>query len=200
MIPDFVYTFFVSRAQLLEQQKNLENKIIDLENQLTYVTLQEVTMISASTSQAKTIVMSSLVKDMTNLYGTMIFNKGFEDGVMVDAMVYLRERGVVCQIKEVYKNSSSCAVFSSYGNTVEGVTSTSSIPLTLLGRGGHYLANVLRDIPVGVGERVLLRDDQTFVVGVVTEVIRNNQDTFMRVLVRPSHNPATDSRFFVEIK
>jgi cell shape-determining protein MreC len=200
VIPDFVYTFFVSRAQLMEQQKNLENKIMDLENDLTYFRLNETTHASSSTSASKVIVMSSLVKDITNLYGTIIFNKGFEDGVMTDVNVYLAGRGIVCKIKEVYKNSSTCALFSAYGNSVEGITSSSSIPLRLEGRGGHYLANVLRDIQVEVGETVLSRDDQTFIVGTIAEVVRNNQDTFMRILVRPSHNPAIDSRFFVESK
>jgi hypothetical protein len=118
--------------------------------------------------------------------------------VEVNNKVYLRGRHIVCMIKEVYAKTSLCELFSGYGNKVDGVTSSSSINVTLEGRGGHYIANIMRDSDVVVGEKVLLREDQSFVLGEVVEIFNNDQDTSWHILVRGAYNPVSSSLFYIQ--
>jgi cell shape-determining protein MreC len=199
VIPQFVTTFFSSRKVLYDREKVLEEKVQSLENEVTKLRLTEAIYRDILLGDdVQIIAMNSFVRDVTYLYGTVMFNKGFEDGVIEDGLVFLSGREAVCRIQEVYKRSSLCSLFSSYGNSVEGVTASSSIPVTLEGRGGHYIANMVRDTPIILGESILLRDNQTFILGTIVEIIKNDQDTFLRAFVRPSHNPNINTRYFVE--
>jgi hypothetical protein len=137
------------------------------------------------------------MQDVTRLYSTLVLSKGFKDGVTVGATVYLRGNQAVCMIREVYNSSSLCGLLSASGNTLEGVTSSSSITLTLVGRGGYFLSNIARDTPIYVGEKVYLRSDPKMVVGVIKQIANNNQDTSWHAFVEGVYNPLTSSIFYV---
>jgi cell shape-determining protein MreC len=137
------------------------------------------------------------MKDITSLYSTILLSKGFKDGLDIGEIVTVRGGQAVCTIKEVYTSSSLCLLLTASGVTTEGVTSSSSITLSLVGRGGYYLANIVRDTPVTVGETVYLRSDPTMVLGTVKEVSNNDQDTSWHVFVEGVYNPMTSSIFYV---
>lgn len=209
-VPHFIQAFFTSHLQREKTLQELKQRVelLENENQLYASRLRELAPLmeaQATSTQATkgehlltTITMSSLAQDYTRLYATVIFNKGFRDDVEVGDTVFLRGRVAVCSIKEVYARSSVCSLFSAYGKTTEGVTASSSIVLTLLGRGGHYIASVPRDTPVTVGEQVFLRDDQSFSVGKVVDVIHNNQDTAWHIFVESDYNPVSSSLFYIQ--
>jgi hypothetical protein len=125
-------------------------------------------------------------------------SKGFDEGVSVGDKVFVRGKQIVCTIKEVYSSSALCLLLTGSGVTTEGVTSSSSVAITLTGRGGHYLGNIVRDTPVSVGEKVYLQEDPTMLIGEVVEVSNNNQDTSWHVFVRGAYNPITSSVFYVQ--
>jgi hypothetical protein len=72
--------------------------------------------------------------------------------------------------------------------------------LALVGRGGHFIADIARDTPVEVGEKVYLRSDPSMVLGIVKEVLNNNQDTSWHVIVEGAYNPVASSLFYVRKK
>ncbi len=206
-VPEFVRVYFSSRRALVEDKRALMAHVEELENQLAKqeLTLRELRGIvdenaSSSLPHQVPIVASSLAQDVTKIYSTVIFSKGYGDGVALGDNVYLRKRQIVCQIKEVYARTSLCDLYSGYGQKVEGVTASSSINITLEGRGGHYIANVVRDTPVAVGEKILLRGDQSFVLGEVVQLFNNDQDTSWRILVRGEYNPVHSSLYYIEKK
>lgn len=206
-VPRFIQTFFSSHLQREQTIKDLEQRVelLENENQLYASRVRELTPLTevqATSTKGEhflaTITMSSLAQDYTRLYATVIFNKGFRDDVEVGDTVFLRGRVAVCSVTEVYARSSVCSLFTAYGKTTEGVTASSSVVLTLLGRGGHYIASVPRDTPVAVGEQVFLRDDQSFALGNVVDVIHNNQDTAWHVFVKSDYNPVSSSLFYIQ--
>lgn len=205
IVPDFIETYFSSRASLLEEKEVLQKQIESLENKVTEqeLKLREISgsLESSSTTRSDysgTVIASSLTQDLTKLYSTVIFSKGFSDGVGEGNLVYIRGRQAVCKISEVYARTSKCELFSGFSNTTEGVSASSSVPLSLEGRGGHYIANILRESSIVVGEKILLREDQSFVLGEVVQVFNNDQDTSWHVLVRGLHNPAASSLYYIE--
>lgn len=205
VFPEFFSTYLTSHQSLAARQKELEAQVEELENKVAEQdaiireNISEDTSTSTdSTIKSRHIVMYPLMQDVTKLYSTLVLSKGFKDGITVGEVVYMRGYQAVCTVKEVYTSSSLCVLLTSSGNTIEGVTSSSSITLTLVGRGGSYIANVARDTPVTVGETVYLRSNQKMVLGIVKQVLNNNQDTSWHIFVEGPYNPVTSSVFYVQ--
>ena len=204
IFPEFIHTYATSRKNLVEKEKQLELAIERLENELAekdgVVREQALRLAGTSTEvrEVPPLVLYPLMQDSIHLYSTILLSKGFEDGIEVGDVIFVRGKQAVCTVKEVYTSSSLCLLLTSSDVTTEGVTSSSSITLSLTGRGGHYLANVVRDTPVVVGEKIYLRSDPSMILGEVIEVTNNNQDTSWHVFVRGAYNPLTTSVFYVQ--
>ncbi len=203
--PEFFSTYLTSHQTLVTRQKVLELEVERLENVLADkdALLREregsIGIHTSSTLLAsRVLTMYPLMEDITKVYSTVLLSKGFKDGVAVGSLVYVRGDQVVCTIKEVYIRSSLCSLMSSSGEVIEGVTSSSSIVLSLVGRGGHFLADVVRDTPVQNGEIVYLRSNPRMIIGTIKQVANNNQDTSWHVFVEGAYNPANSSVFYVQ--
>lgn len=205
IVPEFIRIYFSSRETLREESRLLKSEIETLENKTAEQesALRELSELlgGSSTSSVRygvPVVASSLAQDITKVYSSIILSKGYGDGIGVGDKVYLRKRQVICHIKEVYARTSLCELYSGFGNSVLGVTASSSVNITLEGRGGHYIANILRDTTVTVGEKILLKEDQSFVIGEVAEIFNNDQDTSWHILIRGEYNPVSSSLYYVE--
>lgn len=208
IFPEFFSTYLTSHQTLVARQRVLELEIERLENALAdkdAVLREKIenlskgsTDVSSSVVTNRTLVLYPLMEDVTKIYSTILLSGGFKDGVTAGGMVYLRGNQVVCTIKEVYTRSSLCALLSSSGETTEGVTSSSSIVLSLVGRGGYFLADIARDTPVQNGEMVYLRSNPKMIIGTVRQVANNNQDTSWHIFVEGAYNPAASSVFYVQ--
>jgi cell shape-determining protein MreC len=209
--PDFFKKYTASNAKLLQNTKDLEIQIERLENELAErdgeLRILRDLFIDDSNEQATTskkltpvITMYPLMQDVTKLYSTILLSKGFKDGVTVDSYVHIRGKQAVCVIKEVYTGTSLCSLLTASGVSTEAVTSSSSITLTLVGRGGSFVANVARDTPISIGEKVFLKSDQSVILGEVSDVSNNNQDTSWHVFIHGAYNPVTSSIFYMDSK
>jgi cell shape-determining protein MreC len=205
VFPEFFSTYLTSHNTLVAENRKLEVAIEQLENTLAEKDALlrehdlESTSLGTSTPQKMTpLVLYPIMQDITKIYSSVLLSKGFKDGVDIGDIVYLRGNQAVCTIKEVYNSSALCLLLSSSGVITEGVTSSSSINVTLVGRGGHYLANITRDTPISVGEKVYLRSNPKMVLGVVKAVSNNDQDTSWHAFVEGAYNPVTSAIFYVQ--
>lgn len=208
MFPEFIKTHTISNKDLVAKNKDLEVTIERLENDLAEknALLKEfsVGFSSSSTTTEKAsglsreLVLYPIMQDKTKLYSTILLSRGFKDGVEIGNIVYIRGKQAVCVIKEVYTATALCSLLSSANIVTEAVTSSSSISLDLIGRGGSFIANIARDTPVSVGETVFLKSDQSMVLGTIVEVANNNQDTSWHVFIRGAYNPITSSLFYMK--
>ena len=173
--------------------KNSGNTDADLREQIG-----EGQVVATSSSGNAPLTLYPLMQDVTKLYSTILLSKGFKDGIDIGDIVYVRGNQAVCTIQEVYTSSALCLILTASGVATEGVTSSSSITLTLTGRGGHFIANIPRDTPVEVGETIYLRSNQRIILGTVQQVANNNQDTSWHVFVEGAYNPVTSSIFYVQ--
>jgi cell shape-determining protein MreC len=205
VFPEFFGTYVTSHKTLALENKNLKlenerliNELSEKDANLREIVTLETLSVSTSTSYKAPFVLYPLVQDISKLYGTILLSKGYKDGIDVGDTVYIKGNQAVCTIKEVHNSSALCLLLTASGVVTEGVTSSSSITLTLTGRGGHYLANIARDTPVAVGEVVYLRSNPRVVLGKVQQVANNNQDTSWHVFVEGAYNPVTSSVFYVQ--
>jgi len=206
VFPEFFNTYVTSHKKLVAEQKQLQatietlhNKVAEQDMLLRESSLYD-TLIDASSTGIgnKPILMYPLMQDITSMYSSIVLSKGFKDGIIVGDTVYVSGRQAVCTIEEVYNSTSRCRLFTSANVTTEGVTSSSSITLSLVGRGGHFLANIVRDTPVTEGETVYLRSNPKIKLGKVQSVLQNDQDTSWHVFVESGYSPVTSSIFYVQ--
>lgn len=205
VFPEFFSTYVASHRSLAAENKELQVRIEQLENDLAEKDARlreqiDVEFLSSTSTLQKTppLVMYPVMQDITKIYSTILLTKGYKDGVDIGNIVYVRGNQAACTIKEVYNSSSLCLLLTASGVTTEGVTSSSSINVSLIGRGSYYLANIARDTPITIGEKVYLRSNPKIVLGVVKEVANNNQDTSWHVFVEGAYNPVTSSVFYVQ--
>lgn len=208
LFPEFFKINTSSNRLLVLKNKELEITIERLENELALRNTSTKDTVSPSSERSSDIeknlpiirelVLYPIMQDKTKIYSSLILSKGFKDGVEVGKIVYVRGRQAVCTIQEVYTSTSRCVLLSASGVVTEAVTSSSSISVDLLGRGGSFLSNIARDTPVAVGEKVYLKSDQSMVLGTIVEVANNNQDTSWHLFVRGAYNPLTSSIFYLE--
>lgn len=202
LFPEFMQTYFRSHKDLALKNKSLQNEVERLENLVAEKDgqLRELSLIvgTSTTKFVPPTVLYPLMEDSLKIYSTVLLSKGFKDGIEVGDIAYIKGREAVCTIKEVYNSTSLCLLFTASDVTTEGVTASSSITLNLIGRGGYYLANIVRDTPLSVGEKVYMRDNPHLLLGEVTDVLNNNQDTSWHAFVRSAYNPVTTSVFYVQ--
>ena len=200
-IPHNIMTYIRSRQSYEATISALQVRTEELENQLALLraneTLGEPHHVDNET--LVTIALYPLTRDVTTLYDSILLSKGFTDGVVEGALVYVRGRQLVCLVKEVHRDTSLCALLSAPGNTVEAVTSTSSLAVTLIGEGGgNYIALLPKESPLSIGEVLMYRASPTMKLGEVVEIKNDPQDVFVRVYIRGAYNPVTSSLFYVD--
>ena len=205
VLPEFFGVYFTSRKTLIAKQRELESRVEELENALAekdgalraQLDQNFATVTTRDDTRPK-LILYPLIQDITKLYSTILLSRGFKDGIVAGDMVYVRGNQAVCTIKEVYNGSSLCLLLTANGVTTEGETSSSSLVLSLVGRGGHFLADIPRGTEVRVGEVVYLRSNPKIVLGTVKAIANNNQDTSWHVFIEGTYNPATSSIFYVQ--
>jgi cell shape-determining protein MreC len=206
IFPEFFATYITSRRSLILKQHQLETRIEDLENILAekdaalreQEDIQGITVNSSEDPVHPKLVLYPLLQDITHLYSTILLSKGSKDGITNGETVYIRGNQAVCTIQEVYPSTSLCVLLTANGVTTEGVTSSSSLTLTLVGRGGHFLADIPRGAGVEQGEIVYLRSNPKVILGTVRSIANNDQDTSWHVFVEGAYNPLKSSIFYVQ--
>lgn len=202
LIPSSMRTYFSSREELSARNASLMLTIERLENDLAkndaFIKENNLIQTSGVNSQTSTLVAYPIMRDLTTMYSTVLLSKGFKDGVEEKSIVYLRGRQPVCIVEEVFDRTSLCKFLSASGVITEGATASSSLVLSLVGNGGgFFIADVVRDTGVTVGDAVYLASDQSMLLGTITSVTRNDQATSWRVYVRGTYNPVTSAVFYL---
>jgi cell shape-determining protein MreC len=143
--------------------------------------------------------MYPIAEDISKLYSTILLSKGYRDGIEKGGLVYVRGSYAVCDIVEVYDKTSLCELLSKGQRSIEGVTSSSTITLSLLGAGGgNFTAEVPRGTQVGIGEKVFLRSDESYGLGTVVDVKDEEQVTGAKIYIKGEYNPVTSSIFYMD--
>jgi cell shape-determining protein MreC len=204
--PEFFNVYTASNHDLVQKNKALEITVERLENELADKNgkLKEYFPMTETGSTTKiaqgVLVLYPLMQDITKIYSTILLSRGFKDGVEVNEYVYVRGMQPVCLIKEVYTETSLCQLLSASGVVTDAViiSATSTFTVSLVGRGGGFLADVARDTPISVGDNVYLRSNPSMKLGTVVSVLHNNQDTSWHVFVKGTYNPISSSLFYVQ--
>lgn len=202
ILPSSFNTYFSSRNQLSKKVESLELTVERLENELAEKNgiIKENNFIEVGSIHEKTstLVMYPVIRDVTNMYSSILLSKGYKDGIEEGSIVYVRGRQPVCTIVSVYDSTSLCKLLSAPKNAIEGVVASSSLTLSLIGDGnGAFISEVAHGTNVSVGENVYLVSNQTMMLGTIVDIVRDEQATSWHVYIRGVYNPIKSSVFYL---
>lgn len=132
---NFVSNIFYNILGYFSNRKNLLDEISRLENELQIEKDKNVINVNG-VGDAKKIVAKKIFSDFTNIYETILLNKGREAGVEEEAIVFLYPDKAIGVVSSVGEKSSLVSLYSKDKNQVEGVVrarnfreSTETIPI-----------------------------------------------------------------------
>lgn len=206
-VPENISVYFHSKNYYDNRIKNLEQNVEDLENKLAndedIIRSQDLlndvrNNLSTSTKSPKIIITNPLLKDWSSIYDTIILSKGFSDGVSVSDIVYIRGMNPVGKIEKVHSKTSELYLFSAGGNKIDGVLKDEkSIPLVGVG-GGNFIANLPKDFSISIGDNIYYASKGGGLIGTVSDIKNEIQDTFLKVYVKGKYNPMDVNNFYIE--
>jgi hypothetical protein len=201
----FVSTYFTSHTTSVNDSANMQLEIERLENQLAqrdaFIRESGLMQEGQVSSSTPVIMMYPIAEDITRLYSSILLSKGYKNGIEKGGLVYVRGMQPVCIISDVYDTTSLCELLSKGDRAIEGVTSSSTVTLSLVGQGGgNFVADIPKDTKVSVGESVYLRSNQSYTLGTVVSAKEDEQATGAHIYVRGAYNPVTSSVFYLDAK
>lgn len=191
---------------MVESKKVYENKIESLSLEIERLESELVKERLLKYSQdlqgeiSTTIVLHPIMSDITHLYSTIILSKGFKDGISKGDIVYLRGRQSVCNITEVYDQTSTCKLYSSGGEEIEALTVDDKM-IKLIGYGGGAMyVDSPYELGIKVGDSIRLRSNPLFILGKVEKVVFYDQASIYRFFIKGEYNPVTSNTFYIDKK
>ncbi len=156
----------------------------------------------ADNGKIDNIIAYSLGSKDNFIYDNLIINVGYRDGVSMDAIVYTRGMQPVGRVDQVNNNTSRVRLLSISGAEIEAILEINNEKVTLIGQGGgEYITKIknrLLSDGYGVGNKVLLGEDTSMVIGEIIHIDAVKDEDTSLVHVRGYYNPASQSIFFVD--
>lgn len=186
-IRDTVELFQSKNALLLENdelKKRLETMVVDaLATDIMRQENIDLKEILGRTDDKKALLASVLRTPPFSPYDTFILDVGVDKGLQIGDYIFVGGHVLIGEVVEVNPTSAKAQLFSAPGKTLAVLIGKKAISLEAVGRGGGNFEVVLsREIPIAVGESVVVPQIDSMVLGVVGQVDIDPAKTFQRVL------------------
>lgn len=176
--------FFKSKQRLIDERKELEEKVREMQLQLLDRNLLreenlELKELAGRVIDERVVLASILAKPNQSPYDTYILDVGEKQHVTVGNKIVVGDTVVIGEIVEVFGRMSKAVLYSTPGKITPVVIGTSGISVQVHGQGaGNFLAEVPRDVPVSVGDPIIAPGISQKLFGLVEDVSINPTDSF----------------------
>jgi cell shape-determining protein MreC len=117
-------------------------------------------------------------------YDTLVIDIGKQDNVTPGDLVFAGGTSVVGTVSEVYDTTSRVTLLSAPGETYDALLN-GSVPVSLIGQGaGSMSGEVPADVPVNVGDSIVLPGIFSSFVGSVSHVSEEAESSFITLYVQ----------------
>lgn len=137
-----------------------------------------------------TIVLSAILSKPNNTpYDTLIIDRGSEDGISSDDLVFVKGDVLIGEIESVSKKTSKVIMFSTPGNISQVVYADTGRYFNAKGLGGGtFEVDVTRDVEVSEGDLFFYPGLDNNPIGVVRKIDFDPRDPFKKVLMKSPIN------------
>lgn len=187
------FNFFSFKSTLRKENEILREDLFALrvretefnQMQTEYQDLKTLLGDTASSSVRTTTLARVLSKPPFTPYDSFVVDKGTDDGVSVDDLVYANNALVIGRISSVTSHASFVTLFSSGGEEQEFSVSRTGVSVAVTGKGGGNFEMYLpKDFDVVIGDMLVELSSDTSVVAVVYAVDESSQNSFKKVYAR----------------
>lgn len=171
-------------AENEELKKRLETMVVDaLATDIMRQENSDLKEVLGRIDDKKVLLASVLRTPPFSPYDTFILDVGADKGVQIGDYIFVGGHVLVGEIVEVNPTSAKAQLFSAPGKTSVVLVGKKAVSAEAIGRGGGNFEIVLsREIPIAVGESVIVPQIDSMVLGVVGQVDIDSAKTFQRVL------------------
>ena len=184
--------FFKTKNSLISENKFLREKNTELKinllNQETIIKENKKLNEILNRNENKNIILGYIISwPPSSPYDTLVIDVGADHGVEKKDKVFFNGL-VVGEIYDVFSRTSLVYLFSTSGSKVN-VILNEKIPAIAEGiGGGNFIIRLPKDIDVNNGNKILLSDTTTGLMGVVEYVETKPSDAFQNVFFRRPFN------------
>ena len=182
------FSDFSNKSALVQENKKLKDEIDFLKSKIFIQEerLKEYDFVSTSVDGfiEKNILAEVVHGQNIPPYGSLIINKGKDDGVVVGDFVLGSNLFVIGKIEAVYKKYSRVKPFYVNGTTVDVYLKNSKLNVQMVGSGGGaFLILVPRDQQISTDDYAMLSLDSEYPIAKIVLVEDNSVDKFKKVFL-----------------
>ncbi len=182
------FNLFKSKDSLLTENKELNDKI----QSMTFDTLamdilreenKQLKEVLGRNENKNSILASVLRTPPFSPYDTFIIDVGKDKDIQIGDYILIGEHILLGEIVEVNQRSSKAKLFSSSGTVTRVLIGSKSIAVEAIGRGaGNFEVALPREVGIKVGDKIIIPNISSVVLGVVEQIDEDHTKTIQRVL------------------
>jgi rod shape-determining protein MreC len=202
---DFLSMTVKSKSNLYKQNILLKSKIETLQNDLIQTdVLQKENdslkiLLGRIKPEEKFVLSAILAKPNQTPYDTLIIDRGTDDGLKPDDLVFAGGNILVGSIESVEKKTSKVIMFSTPGNISQVIYGNTGKYFNAQGLGnGTIEVDVSRELEVSIGDMFFYPGLDGILIGVAKKVDFDPRDAFRTVIIKSPINIQEER--WVEVK
>lgn len=188
-------SFFSSKASLIEENEELEEKLASLSSlELAFRLLEQENRqlkqeLGRSLEDADTVLANILVRPNKSPYDTLIIDTGANHNIRVGNKVISQEVVLLGEVVDVFPNSAKVLLYSASGVTTDVTIGEENISAEAVGRGGsNFEIEIPREVGVASSSIIMAPGSRSFTLGIVDEVQSTPQDPLKKILFKTPVN------------
>ena len=188
---------FQTKRTLVAENATLRERLSSLEMELLAISQESVSestllALAGRGEKQDNLVVAVLAHPPQTPYDVIIVDAGSNHSVALDWKAYLPEGPALGVVSEVFSNKARVKLFSAVGEETNAVLERSSLPVTLVGRGGGDFKLIIpRDVNVEKGDKIFSPEIDSHLLAIVEEVSLEPTDSFKEVLAKSPTNVFT---------
>jgi cell shape-determining protein MreC len=191
----FVSAFINSRSHLINENKKLQNALIETQDKLIrfdtlYQEHQDLLQAYGRSSYAGSVVLGNVIsKPPQSPYDIILVDVGSKSGISLGSRVYGLGGIPLGRVGETTDSQAKIILFSSVGEESQAILERTGVSVVLKGVGGGNMeSEVGQDMDIVPGDKVLLPQFNGALVAIVVDVEKTATSAFKKVLYRTPIN------------
>lgn len=179
-----VLEFFRFKSSLVAENRELREKMAEAQIQL--LALESLRQENESLKhmfgrgeKQNPLLAAVLRKPPLFPYDSLLLDVGEDRGVKKGDKVVAKLTVVIGEVEEVYGTTAKVLLYSAPGMATSALVGSASVPVEALGKGGgNFEARLPRDVPIAVGDSVVLPGLDKHLLGVIATIDARSSDAF----------------------
>lgn len=192
---DYLAQTFDSKSDLHKQNVLLKAQLAKYEDRITQMQTLEAEndslkeLMGRIKPEYKVVLSAILAKPNQTPYDTLVIDRGSNDGIKPDQLVFAQGNILIGYIESVEQNSAKVLMYSTPGNISQVIYGSTGKYFNARGAGNGTLeVEVSREIDVAVGDQFYYPGLDDTLVGVTRKVDFDPRDSFKKAIIKSPVN------------